>query len=97
MILGGVSEARPATPEIQEIANKVRPQLEARTSEKYEKFEAVEYKSQFVAGRNYFIKMDVGCGCFLHIKVYRAHSGKDNFELHGYQTNKTKTDELTYF
>ncbi|XP_032755171.1 stefin-1-like [Rattus rattus] len=97
MLLGGLSEAKTATPEIQKIADKVRPQLEENTNEKYEKFEAVEYKTQFVAGQNYFIKMDVGCRGFLHIKVFSAHSGKDDLELHGYRTNKTKNDELTYF
>ncbi|EDK97922.1 stefin-3 [Mus musculus] len=94
-IKGGLSEARPATPEIQMIADKVRPLLEEQTNEKYEKFEAVEYKSQVVAGQNLFIKIDVGNGCFLHMKVFRGLSGEDDLKLKGYQTNKTKTDELT--
>ncbi|XP_034371363.1 stefin-1-like [Arvicanthis niloticus] len=97
MSYGGVSEARPATPEIQEIADNVRPQLEGKTNEKYEKFKAVEYKSQVVSGIIYFIKVDVGNGCFIHIKVFSGPSGKDNYELHSYQTNKTKNDELTDF
>ncbi|NP_001076012.1 stefin-1 [Mus musculus] len=97
MSLGGVSEASRATPEIQMIANKVRPQLEAKTNKKYEKFEAVEYKTQVVAGENIFIKMDVGHGCFIHIKVFNGPTGKDNYELHGYQTDKTMDEELTYF
>ncbi|XP_021041100.1 stefin-3 [Mus caroli] len=94
-IKGGLSEARPATPEIQEVADKVRPLLEEQTHEKYEKFKAVEYKSQVVAGQNLFIKMDVGNGCFLHMKVFRGLSREDDLKLKGYQTNKTKTDELT--
>ncbi|EDL02193.1 mCG1025858, isoform CRA_a, partial [Mus musculus] len=106
----------------------VRPQLEAKTNKKYEKFEAVEYKTQVVAGENIFIKvdttlpqalmqlfpvaqlylhfyhwslitplMDVGHGCFIHIKVFNGPTGKDNYELHGYQTDKTMDEELTYF
>ncbi|GAB1303350.1 Cystatin A family member 3 [Apodemus speciosus] len=97
MLLGGTSEAKPATPEVQEIANRFKPQLEEKTNEKFEKFEAVEYKTQVVAGQNYFIKIDVGSGCYLHVKVFRGLSGEDNFELHGYQTNKKKDDELDYF
>ena len=42
-------------------------------------------------------QMDVGHGCFIHIKVFNGPTGKDNYELHGYQTDKTKDDELTYF
>ncbi|EDM11284.1 stefin A2 [Rattus norvegicus] len=97
VITGGLSEARPATPEIQEIADKVKTLLEEKTNGKYEKFEAIQYKVQVVAGRNYFIKMDVGHGCFTHIKVFQGLSGKDDLELSGYQTNKTKNDELTHF
>ncbi|OBS81004.1 hypothetical protein A6R68_20801, partial [Neotoma lepida] len=94
MIPGGLTEARPATPEIQEIAD----QLEEKTNEKYEKFEAVEYKTQVVAGVNYFIKVDVGNGHYAHLKVFKGLPGQnDGLELSGYQTNKTKEDELTYF
>uniref|UniRef100_E0CZ96 Cystatin A1 n=1 Tax=Mus musculus TaxID=10090 RepID=E0CZ96_MOUSE len=63
MIPGGLTEARPATAEVQEIAD----------------------------------RMDVGGGCFTHIKVFKDLSGKNNLELTGYQTNKTEDDELTYF
>ncbi|EDM11285.1 rCG64393 [Rattus norvegicus] len=96
MMPGGLSGARPATPEIY-LADKVRALLEEKINAKYEKFKAIEYKSQVVAGQNYFIKMDVGGGCFLHIKVFRGLSGEDNLELSDYQTNKTKNDELSYF
>uniref|UniRef100_A0A8C6GG22 Cystatin domain-containing protein n=1 Tax=Mus spicilegus TaxID=10103 RepID=A0A8C6GG22_MUSSI len=97
MIPGGLTEARPATAEVQEIADRVKAQLEEETNEKYEIFKAVEYKTQVVAGVNYFIKMDVGGGSFTHIKVFKDLSGKNNLELTGYQTNKTEDDELTYF
>uniref|UniRef100_A0A8C3YV69 Cystatin domain-containing protein n=1 Tax=Catagonus wagneri TaxID=51154 RepID=A0A8C3YV69_9CETA len=59
MIPGGLTETKPATPEIQEIANTVKPQLEAKTNQTYEEFEAVEYKTQVVAGINYYIKVRV--------------------------------------
>ncbi|EGV92675.1 cystatin-A [Cricetulus griseus] len=98
MIPGGLTEARPATPEVQEIADQVRAQLEEKTNEKYEKFEAVEYKTQVVAGVNYFIKMDVGNGKYIHLKIFKGLPGQnEGVELSGYQTNKTKDDELTYF
>ncbi|XP_006248477.2 stefin-2 [Rattus norvegicus] len=95
--VGGLSEARPATAEIQEIADKVKPLLEKKTNGKYEKFEAVQYKVQVVAGLNYFIKVDVGCGCYVHLRVFSGISRENDLELHGYQTNKSKNDELTYF
>ncbi|XP_060226315.1 cystatin-A-like [Meriones unguiculatus] len=96
MIRGGLSEAKPATPEIQEIVDKIKPQLEEQTNEKYETFKAVEYKSQVVAGINHFIKVDVGGGRYIHV---RAFSGINDpgFELSGYQADKTRDDDLTYF
>ena len=36
---------------------KVKPQLEEKTNEKYEEFTAIEYKTQVVAGINYYIKV----------------------------------------
>ncbi|KAL1788293.1 cystatin-A [Sigmodon hispidus] len=98
MMPGGLTEARSATPEIQEIADKVRPQLEEKTNEKYEKFEAIQYKTQVVAGINYFIKVKVGNCSFIHLKVFEGlNRQNDGLELIGYQTNKSKDDELTYF
>ncbi|XP_052596418.1 cystatin-A [Peromyscus californicus insignis] len=98
MIPGGLTEARPATPEIQEITDQVKAQLEEKTNAKYEKFEAVEYKTQVVAGINYFIKVDVGDGRYMHLKVFQGLTRQnEHLELSGYQTNKTKDDELTYF
>ncbi|CAH6792308.1 cystatin-A [Phodopus roborovskii] len=98
MIPGGLTEARPATPEVQEVADQVRAQLEEKTNEKYEKFEAVEYKTQVVAGVNYFIKVDVGNGQYVHLKIFKGLPGQnEDLELTAYQTNKTKDDELTYF
>ncbi|XP_012874851.1 PREDICTED: cystatin-A [Dipodomys ordii] len=98
MIPGGLTEARPATPEIQEIADQVKQQLEEKTNETYEEFEAVEYKSQVVAGTIFYIKIRVGDGRYTHIKVFRSLPGQnEGLELVAYQTDKSKDDELTAF
>ncbi|KAG3271346.1 cystatin-A [Ictidomys tridecemlineatus] len=98
MIPGGLTEAKPATEEIQQIANEVKPQLEEKTNESYEQFEAVEYKTQVVAGINYYIKVRVGDDTYIHLKVFEGLRGQnEKFVLTGYQTNKSKDDELTGF
>uniref|UniRef100_A0A8C9PHU0 Cystatin A n=3 Tax=Marmotini TaxID=337730 RepID=A0A8C9PHU0_SPEDA len=98
MIPGGLTEAKPATEEIQEIANEVKPQLEEKTNESYEQFEAVEYKTQVVAGINYYIKVRVGDDTYMHLKVFKGLPGQnEKLVLTGYQTNKSKDDELTGF
>uniref|UniRef100_A0A8C0W142 Cystatin domain-containing protein n=1 Tax=Castor canadensis TaxID=51338 RepID=A0A8C0W142_CASCN len=88
----GLSEARPATPEIQEIAD--RPQLEEKTNETYQEFKAVQYKSQVVAGANYFIKV-IGNGPYIHVRVFRGLRGQNDLELTAYETDKCEHDELS--
>ncbi|XP_006922609.1 cystatin-B [Pteropus alecto] len=58
---GGTSATQPATANIQDITDQVKCQLEEKTKKKYPIFKAVEFKSQVVAGTNYFIKVG-SCG-----------------------------------
>ncbi|KFO30703.1 cystatin-A [Fukomys damarensis] len=99
MIPGGLSETRPATPEIQKIVDEVKPQLEEKTNESYQEFKAIEYKSQVVAGAIYYIKVQVGNNRYIHIKVIQRLPGQSEktLELSAYQTDKSKEDELTSF
>ncbi|XP_070263208.1 cystatin-B [Myotis yumanensis] len=98
VMCGGPSETRAATAEIQAIADKVKSQLEEKENKKYPTFKATEYKSQLVAGTNYFIKVQVADDDFVHLRVFQSlpHENKA-LSLHNYQTNKTKQDELAYF
>uniref|UniRef100_A0A8C3F944 Cystatin domain-containing protein n=1 Tax=Chrysemys picta bellii TaxID=8478 RepID=A0A8C3F944_CHRPI len=57
MIAGGLTETKPATSEIQEIADQVKPQLEGKENKMYPFFVALKYKTQVVAGINYFIQV----------------------------------------
>ncbi|XP_059543662.1 cystatin-A [Myotis daubentonii] len=98
MMPGGLTEAKPATPEVQEIADEVKPQLEAQTNETYEEFQAIEYKTQVVAGINYYIKVRVGHDSYIHIKIFKPlPQQQQSLKLTGYQTDKSKDDELKGF
>ncbi|XP_006162422.1 cystatin-A [Tupaia chinensis] len=98
MMPGGLSEVKPATPEIQEMINKVKSQIEEETNEKFEEFEAEEYKTQVVAGINYFVKIKVGGSRYIHAKIFKGLPGQnEELVLCGVQTNKAKDDELTGF
>ncbi|XP_074752857.1 cystatin-B-like isoform X2 [Athene noctua] len=98
MLCGGPSAARPATEETQRIADEVKPHLEAKEGKKFDVFTAVEFKTQVVAGTNYFIKVHVGNDEFMHLRVFRSlpHENKP-LSLHSYQSSKTKRDELAFF
>ncbi|XP_027699457.1 cystatin-B [Vombatus ursinus] len=98
MLCGGVSAAKPATAETQQIADQVKAQLEEKENRKFPVFKTMEFKSQVVAGTNYFIKVHVGEEEFIHIRVFESlpHENKP-LVLSSYQTKKTKNDELVYF
>ncbi|KAF5924015.1 hypothetical protein HPG69_010447 [Diceros bicornis minor] len=77
---------------------KVKSQLEAKTNRTYEEFKAVEYKTQVVAGTNYYIKVQVGDNNYIHLKIFKSlpHRG-GSLTLTGYLINKSKDDELKGF
>ncbi|KAM9389700.1 cystatin-B-like [Phaethornis superciliosus] len=98
MLCGGVGATQPATGETQKIVDEVKSQLEEKEGKTFDVFTAVEFKTQMVAGINYFIKVHVGNDEFMHLRVFRSLPHKNKpLSLHSYQSSKAKHDELTYF
>ncbi|XP_027586091.1 cystatin-B-like [Pipra filicauda] len=98
MLCGGVSAVRPATDETQQIVREVKSQLEEKEGKTFDVFTAVEFKTQMVAGINYFIKVHVGNDEFMHLRVFKSLPQENKpLSLDGYQGSKTKHDELAYF
>ncbi|XP_021252393.1 cystatin-A [Numida meleagris] len=98
MMVGGFSDPKPATPEIQQLADQVKTQLESKENKTYGMFEAIQYRSQVVAGTNYLIKVQTSGDEYVHIKVFQAlpHENQGP-RLTGCQTGKTRDDPLTEF
>ncbi|XP_063298033.1 cystatin-A [Pelobates fuscus] len=96
-LCGGLGEALPATPEIQELCDKVKAQAEAKSGKTFSQFIALSYKTQVVAGKNLFIKIDAG-DIFPHVRVYQAlpHTNKGP-EVHSVQLDQSKDAEIVYF
>lgn len=42
-------------------------------------------------------QVDVGNGNYIHVKVFEGLHKDEDLVLSGYQTDKTKDDEITYF
>ncbi|CAB4003956.1 cystatin-B [Paramuricea clavata] len=95
---GGLGEKKQATAETQKLIDSVRSAAETKAGQTFEKYEAISFKSQVVAGTNYFVKVDVGCDKYVHLRVYQPlpHTGQPA-ELSGIQLNKTADDEIEYF
>ncbi|XP_044522674.1 cystatin-A [Gracilinanus agilis] len=98
MMAGGLSPSKPATEEIQNMVDEVKPQYEEKSNEECEKFEAICFKSQMVAGVIYFVKVAIGNDQYVHLKIFKPLPQKnESMKLLDYQTGKTEEDELTYF
>ncbi|KAM4606075.1 cystatin-B-like [Polymixia lowei] len=98
MMCGGTSEAKSADEEIQTICDKMKPHTEQNTGKTYEVFSATTYKTQVVAGTNYFIKVHVGGEDHVHLRVFQTlpcHGGE--LKLTSVQQSKTHHDPIEYF
>uniref|UniRef100_A0A8C4RWJ6 Cystatin-B n=1 Tax=Erpetoichthys calabaricus TaxID=27687 RepID=A0A8C4RWJ6_ERPCA len=77
---------------------KVKPQVESQTNRTFHIFKAVQYKSQVVAGTNYFIKVHVGGVEYIHLRIFRSLPVHGNeLKVHGVQSPKGEQDEIDYF
>ncbi|KAH0628605.1 hypothetical protein JD844_009961 [Phrynosoma platyrhinos] len=76
----------------------MKPEIEQKENKSYPIFSAVEYKTQVVAGTNYFIKVDAGQGEFMHLRIFKPlPQSSEGPSLSSYQTGKTASDPLNYF
>ncbi|KAL4624891.1 cystatin-B [Arapaima gigas] len=94
-LCGGLSEQSDATAEVQSICDQIKPDVEVKVGKKYDVFIAKAFKTQVVAGTNYFIKVHVGEDDFVHVRVWEklpCYGGE--LELSGVQTAKTPDDPI---
>ncbi|NXI83288.1 CYTA1 protein, partial [Rhipidura dahli] len=76
----------------------VKVQFESQTNMNCAVFEAIEFKTQVVAGTMYFIKVKVSGSSFVHLKVFQSLPYENQGpNLVAFQTGKTRDDPLTYF
>jgi len=97
-LVGGTSEVKDATDEIQALIEKVRADLEAKVGKSFPQYKAVSYKSQVVSGTNYFVKIQIDNGEFIHVRLYQTlpHAG-GTVQVHSHQTGKAIEDAIEYF
>ncbi|XP_028414507.1 cystatin-B-like [Dendronephthya gigantea] len=95
---GGLSAVQKATEETQKLIDSVRSEAEAQAGSKFDKYEAISFRPQVVAGTNYFVKVDIGDGKYVHLRVFQPlpNTGQGP-ELSGIELNKSLYDEIDYF
>uniref|UniRef100_A0A8C5M5Q7 Cystatin domain-containing protein n=1 Tax=Leptobrachium leishanense TaxID=445787 RepID=A0A8C5M5Q7_9ANUR len=94
---GGLGETMEATSEVQELCDQVKLEVEEKCGKTFGQFVAVSYRSQLVAGTNYFIKVDAGDG-FIHVRIYQPlPQANKPPSVTAVQQDKSKEDEIVYF
>lgn len=58
--LGGLDEERPADEQIKEIIASVSKEMERKYPAQFSSIEPLSYRTQLVAGMNYFVKVSLG-------------------------------------
>ena len=95
MMCGGFGNSRPADDTAKALALEMKPKVERTLGTTYTQFEAVQFTTQVVAGTNYKIKVKVGDGKYVHIKVHvpLPNSGKEK-QLMSQEADKNLNDAL---
>ena len=94
-MLGGPGAVKDADDQVKALAKEMKERTEKALGETYGEFEAVKFTTQVVAGTNYKIKVKVGDGKFVHIKVYVPLPSKNApNELLESEKGKTLEDAL---
>jgi len=95
---GGVGSAKPVTDDVRSLCETLKSDLESRSGRTFSIFNPVEVASQVVAGTNYFVKIDVGEGEYVHVRIFQplACNGTEP-SLHNFQLGKAKDDKLEHF
>ncbi|XP_067674168.1 cystatin-B-like [Haliotis asinina] len=94
---GGASEEKVATENEQNLCDKVKSDLESQTKKTFTTYTAISYRTQVVAGTNYFIKVDVGDEHY-HLRIFVPLPYTQNpASLDAYEAGHTAESELSYF
>ncbi|KAK0142632.1 Cystatin-B [Merluccius polli] len=97
-IIGGLSDPMMADDGTRNICKTVKQDVQLKTARNYVNFDAITYRSQLVAGTNYFIKVNVGGSDYIHITVFsQLPCNGGGYNLCSVQEGKTLDDKIEPF
>ncbi|XP_002733811.1 cystatin-B-like isoform X2 [Saccoglossus kowalevskii] len=94
---GGMKQVEQATPEVQQLIETVKVKVEEKAGKKLEVYEAKLFATQLVNGINYFVKVHIGNGEYIHVRAHKAFNQEKTVSFHSIQDKKQEADELAYF
>mmetsp|Transcript_23339 Transcript_23339/g.65094 ORF Transcript_23339/g.65094 Transcript_23339/m.65094 type:complete len:202 (-) Transcript_23339:171-776(-) len=92
---GGLGDARPADELAQEVLSYVKDQVEAQYGAAISSLSAVSYKTQVVAGVNFFIKASIDSMEFVHLRIHRGLDSRCT--LNALERGKSERDPVEFF
>ncbi|KAM3932871.1 cystatin-A1-like [Leptodactylus fuscus] len=97
-LIGGLGEEHQANAEIQGYCRSVRARFLKQSQTNARKFKAITYRSQVVAGTNYFVKVWLGGDEYCHLRIFKPlpYTGLRP-SLSNFQCGKTKEEAIEYF
>ena len=71
-IVGGWGDIKQVSEnqDLMNIVSNLKPSIESSTNIVYTTFNPTQFRSQVVAGTNYKVKIDIGNGEYIHVKIY---------------------------
>jgi hypothetical protein len=69
---GGLSKIMLKNDDIQKIVNNLKKEIEKKLDKQINKLNVHSYKTQIVAGINYFVKVEIEDNIFIHLKIYKT-------------------------
>jgi len=108
--IGGVGDAKPATPEVQQFVTDLHPEVQGKAPELKDSKagEAISFATQVVAGTNYFVKAKYvvkNATTYAHLRIFKGlpvHAAQGPPvqpapTLNSIQYPKKEDDPITYF
>ena len=86
---------QPAGADEQAVIDGVKGEVEGKVGRALAVYEAKSASKQVVAGTNYFVKVHVGEGNYIHVRIWRKLDG--GLVLSNVLEGKTESDPLEYF
>eukprot|EP00294_Goniomonas_avonlea_P002515 CAMPEP_0114553508 /NCGR_PEP_ID=MMETSP0114-20121206/7700_1 /TAXON_ID=31324 /ORGANISM="Goniomonas sp, Strain m" /LENGTH=102 /DNA_ID=CAMNT_0001738465 /DNA_START=9 /DNA_END=317 /DNA_ORIENTATION=- len=100
---GATGDEQPANAEIQAICDGVKADATAKAQASgfnglFTEFTAVSFKTQVVAGTNFFVKVRTGANQFAHVRIFQPlpHVGTPP-EVAGIKAGLAESEALEYF
>ena len=79
-LCGGTGEEKVANDEVQALLESVKAEIVTKLGSEPAQFQATHFKTQVVAGLNYFVRVRIGDAKHIHVRIYKHFSG--SVEVH---------------